>query len=201
MRRTVPPSAEIEKNRQAARRRGRRRRARGSALGAREARRQADHPARRRGRVRRLARSGPLRAKARGRARYLALKRRGLSHPRASMTIARKLARRCFHTLRELGPEALEPVTYPRVHADRFRQAQPLPDGDNTAGQLPRLSRLPPEGGDPTKNERPESFPTDRPINHPVAGLKAEHPAKPGRPRNDRTDQSPTAPQPLAPAP
>ncbi len=45
------------------------------------------------------------------RADYLALKRRGLSHPRASMTIARKLARRCFHTLRELGPEALEPVT------------------------------------------------------------------------------------------
>ncbi|MCA1698458.1 MAG: IS110 family transposase [Actinobacteria bacterium] len=45
------------------------------------------------------------------RADYLALKQRGLSHPRASLTIARKLARRCFHTLRELGPEALEPVT------------------------------------------------------------------------------------------
>jgi len=42
---------------------------------------------------------------------YLALKERGLTHPRASITIARKLARRCFHTLRELGPEALEPVT------------------------------------------------------------------------------------------
>ena len=42
---------------------------------------------------------------------YLALKARGLSHTRASMTIARKLARRCFHTLRELGPEALTPVT------------------------------------------------------------------------------------------
>ena len=45
------------------------------------------------------------------RADYLALKRCGLSHPRASMTIARQLARRCFHTLRELGSEALEPVT------------------------------------------------------------------------------------------
>jgi transposase len=44
------------------------------------------------------------------RADYLALKRRGLSHTRASITISRKLARRCFHTLRELGPEALEPV-------------------------------------------------------------------------------------------
>jgi transposase len=42
---------------------------------------------------------------------YLALKARGLSHTRASITIARKLARRCFHTLHALGPEALEPVT------------------------------------------------------------------------------------------
>src|SRR3954462_657021 len=41
---------------------------------------------------------------------YLALKARGLSHTRASMTIARKLARRCFHILRELGPDALAPV-------------------------------------------------------------------------------------------
>ena len=40
----------------------------------------------------------------------LALKDRGLSHTRASPTIARKLARRRFHVLRELGPDALEPV-------------------------------------------------------------------------------------------
>jgi transposase len=38
---------------------------------------------------------------------YLRLRGRGLSHTRASLTIARKLARRCFHTLRELGPEAI----------------------------------------------------------------------------------------------
>ena len=44
------------------------------------------------------------------RADYLALKERGLTHTRASLTIARKLARRCFHTLLELGPEALEPI-------------------------------------------------------------------------------------------
>ena len=42
---------------------------------------------------------------------YLALKARGLSHTRASLTIARKLARRSFHALRELGPAALDPVT------------------------------------------------------------------------------------------
>ena len=45
------------------------------------------------------------------RGEYLALKARGLSHTRASLTIARKLARRCYHTLRELGPDALQPVT------------------------------------------------------------------------------------------
>jgi transposase len=42
---------------------------------------------------------------------YQQLKARGLSHTRATLTIARKLARRCFHSLRELGPAALEPVT------------------------------------------------------------------------------------------
>jgi len=41
---------------------------------------------------------------------YLALKARGLSHTRASLTIARKLARRSYHALRELGPTALDPV-------------------------------------------------------------------------------------------
>ncbi len=39
---------------------------------------------------------------------YVALKQRGLSHTRASLTIARKLARRSYHLLRELGPAALE---------------------------------------------------------------------------------------------
>jgi transposase len=41
---------------------------------------------------------------------YLALKARGLSHTRASLTIARKLARRSYHELRRLGPAALAPV-------------------------------------------------------------------------------------------
>lgn len=42
---------------------------------------------------------------------YLALRARGLSHTQASLTIARKLTRRCFHTLRALGPAALEPIS------------------------------------------------------------------------------------------
>ena len=41
---------------------------------------------------------------------YLALKARGPGRTRASLTIARKLARRSFHVLRELSPDALEPV-------------------------------------------------------------------------------------------
>jgi transposase len=45
-----------------------------------------------------------------GHADYLALKARGLSHTRASLTIARKLARRSYHVLRELGPTALDPI-------------------------------------------------------------------------------------------
>ena len=42
---------------------------------------------------------------------YLALKARGLSHTQASLTVARKLARRSFHVLSGLGPAALEPIT------------------------------------------------------------------------------------------
>jgi transposase len=42
---------------------------------------------------------------------YQALKQRGLSHTRASLTIARKLARRSYHILRDLGPAALDPIT------------------------------------------------------------------------------------------
>lgn len=42
---------------------------------------------------------------------YHALRARGLSHTRASLTIARKLARRSYHILRQLGPTALEPIT------------------------------------------------------------------------------------------
>jgi transposase len=41
---------------------------------------------------------------------YLALRARGLTHTRASLTIARKLARRSYHVLKALGPAALEPI-------------------------------------------------------------------------------------------
>ena len=41
---------------------------------------------------------------------YLARKARGRSHTRASLTIARTLARRSFHILHQLGPDALAPI-------------------------------------------------------------------------------------------
>ena len=56
---------------------------------------------------------------------YLALKARGLSHTRASLTIARKLARRSFHVLRELGPAALEPIRPPDHDRAPSRPATP----------------------------------------------------------------------------
>jgi transposase len=41
---------------------------------------------------------------------YHALKARGLTHTRASLTIARKIARRSYHLLHALGPAAMKPV-------------------------------------------------------------------------------------------
>jgi transposase len=41
---------------------------------------------------------------------YHALKARGLTHTRASLTIARKIARRSYHLLHNLGPAAMAPV-------------------------------------------------------------------------------------------
>ena len=43
-------------------------------------------------------------------AHYRALKARGLTHTRASLTIARKIARRSYHLLHSLGPDALSSV-------------------------------------------------------------------------------------------
>jgi transposase len=43
-------------------------------------------------------------------AHYHALRASGMTHTRASLTIARKIARRSYHLLHNLGPEALTPV-------------------------------------------------------------------------------------------
>jgi hypothetical protein len=91
----------------------------------------------------------------------LALKARGLSHTRGSLTIARKLARRSFHVLHELGPAALDPVTTTTNLKARF-VTPALRHGSHASGQLPQLSRLPPPSRwRPTKTERPESLHPD----------------------------------------
>ncbi len=43
-------------------------------------------------------------------AHYHALRASGMTHTRASLTIARKIARRSYHLLHNLGPDALAPV-------------------------------------------------------------------------------------------
>jgi transposase len=42
---------------------------------------------------------------------YKALRDRGLTHTRATLTIARKIARRSYHLLHALGPDALAPAS------------------------------------------------------------------------------------------
>ena len=94
---------------------------------------------------------------------YLALKARGLSHTRASLTIARKLARRSFHVLRELGPAALDP-DHDQLTAHHRRRAPSRPavlDDHHPSDQLPQVPRLPPTAGGPPKTERPESLHPD----------------------------------------
>ena len=87
---------------------------------------------------------------------YHALKARGLSHTRASLTIARKLARRSFHILRALGPAALEP---PKPTTTRSVSAQPSPMRPRRAASS-RSDRGTPatRQGDPPKTERPPSL-------------------------------------------
>ena len=94
---------------------------------------------------------------------YHALKARGLTHTRASLTIARKIARRSYHLLHNLGPAAIAPSpnSSPAPIAP--------PRDDHPCGQLPELLWHPPPVETPTETERPQSTPQGRPINHHVA--------------------------------
>jgi hypothetical protein len=80
-----------------------------------------------------------------------ALKQRGLSHTRASLTIARKLARRSYHVLRELGPAALAPITTePPTRSDQAHTSTMRPT------QLPAGSRSGRDTHDPVAtHQRP----------------------------------------------
>ena len=96
---------------------------------------------------------------------YHALKTRGLSHTRATLTIARKLARRSYHILRELGPAALQPPPT----TDRSASL-PITDASTPCGQLPQRSRHPRPAWRPTKDRAAAVAPPERPINHHVTG-------------------------------
>ncbi len=86
---------------------------------------------------------------------YHALKARGLSHTRASLTIARKLARRSYHILRALGPAALDPPLTPDQRSD---QAHPSPmRSKRAASSSSDRGTHAPRGG-PPKTERPQSL-------------------------------------------
>jgi hypothetical protein len=83
---------------------------------------------------------------------YHALKNRGLSHNRASLTIARKLARRSYHLLRALGPAALDP---PSTSSD---QAHPSPMSPIRAASSSSDRGTHAQRGGPRKTERPQSL-------------------------------------------
>ena len=85
---------------------------------------------------------------------YHALKDRGLTHTRACLTIARKLARRSYHILRALGPAALDPPDTPEK---RSAQAHPSPMRSKHAASSSSDRGTHPRGG-PRKTERPQSL-------------------------------------------
>ena len=127
---------------------------------------------------------------------YLALKARGLSHTRASLTIARKLARRSFHVLRELGPAALEPVPTPLTARPRPAPSRPPLHDDST---LPASSRSccgsrPRAAAHQRPSGRSHSTRTD-PSTITSPTHQVADPDKPGHPRSAAPDHPP---QPLA---
>ncbi len=96
---------------------------------------------------------------------YHALKARGLSHTRACLTIARKLARRSFHILRALGPAALDPSR------PALRSSPPITDALNkhaASSSSDRGTHAP--AWRPTKDRAAAVAPPERPINHHVTG-------------------------------
>ena len=83
---------------------------------------------------------------------YHALKARGLSHTRAGLTIARKLAMRSYHILRALGPAALDPPD------QRSDQAHPSPMRSTRAASSRSDRGTHAQRGGPRKTERPQSL-------------------------------------------
>jgi Transposase IS116/IS110/IS902 family len=106
---------------------------------------------------------------------YHALTAHGLSHTRASLTIARTLARRSYHLLRELGPTALDPISNsPR---GLLPLSPPLHDAHPTFRPAPGAIEAPtPPTWRPTKDRAAAVAPPKRPINHHVTASHARQP-------------------------
>ena len=116
---------------------------------------------------------------------YHALKDRGLSHNRASMTIARKLVRRSYHLLRALGPAALAPPEEPgnkrsdQAHTSMMRTTGAASSSSDRGTHAKR--------GGPPKTQRPQSLhtgTTDQPSRHRQPAPAVAGPDKAGRPRS-----------------
>lgn len=89
-------------------------------------------------------------------AHYHALKDRGLSHNRASLTIARKLARRSYHLLRALGPAALDPPDPPSPNRSDQAHASTMRTQHATSSSSDRGTHA--QRGGPRKTQRPQSL-------------------------------------------
>ena len=105
---------------------------------------------------------------------YHALKDRGLSHTRASLTIARKLARRSYHLLRALGPAALDPPDI--TPTNRSDQAHPSPMRPTRAASSSSDRGTHAPAWRPTKDRAAAVAPPERPINHHVTGRHHRQP-------------------------
>ena len=126
---------------------------------------------------------------------YHALKDRGLSHTRATLTIARKLARRSYHLLRALGPAALDP---PDTTDKRSDQAHPSPmrspraaSSSSDRGTTPSVAAHERQSGRSRSNGTTDQPSRHRPPPHAAAG-----PDKQGRPRSQTPNPHPAQPPP-----
>jgi hypothetical protein len=93
---------------------------------------------------------------------YLALKARGLSHTRASLTIARKLARRSYHVLRELPPPSTQSPDPDHPSRPSLRPAHSLPMRPHLPASSPQRSRHPRSPWRPTKDRAARVAPPER---------------------------------------
>lgn len=91
----------------------------------------------------------------------------------AALSVGRKLARRCYHTLRNLGDTALDPPADPPVRPPR--QAHPAHEHRGQLPQAPCRQPQPLRAGPPSHIERPHPQ-RGHPIDHDVAGHTARAP-------------------------